>query len=194
MAISILHKKSAEHRARQSFISLLVAFFLIYTLTASATMEMFLIIDDIKGESTDVVFPESIEVLSMGWGVSRPDSQSGGGGGLEAINIQDLSMTKAVDQASIELLVRAVTGDVIDSALLVVRKVGENPFEYFALELENVMVKSLVMVGSGGDDQLLENITLNFEKVTTHYRPQNDDGSAGPIKTNCYDVKTSGGC
>jgi len=46
-----------------------------------------------------------------------------------------------------------------------------------------VLVTSLSTGGSGGDDRLTENVTLNFAKVLVDYQPQKADGpkEGGPV-------------
>ncbi|MNP82799.1 hypothetical protein D3C76_1815560 [compost metagenome] len=47
-----------------------------------------------------------------------------------------------------------------------------------------MLISSLSTGGSGGDDRLTENVTLNFGKVTVDYQPQKADGTkdGGPVK------------
>ncbi len=42
------------------------------------------------------------------------------------------------------------------------------------------MVTSVSTGGSGGEDRLTENITLNFAEVATHYKPQTEKGADEP--------------
>jgi len=48
------------------------------------------------------------------------------------------------------------------------------------------MVTSCSTGGSGGEDRLTENVTLNFAKITYHYQPQKKDGKKhkSKIETN----------
>ena len=45
------------------------------------------------------------------------------------------------------------------------------------IEMEKVMITSYSTGGSGGEDSLTENITLNFAKVYVKYVPQKEDGT-----------------
>jgi len=68
---------------------------------------------------------------------------------------------------------------------LTVRKAGgESQVEYMIIDLEEVLITSLSTGGSGSDDRLTENITLNFAQVMVEYQPQKADGTkdGGPIK------------
>ncbi len=68
-------------------------------------------------------------------------------------------------------------------ALLTVRKAGESALEYLKIKMEDVIISSISTGGSGGEDRLTENVTLNFGKVSVDYVPQKPDGSGdAPIK------------
>ncbi len=51
--------------------------------------------------------------------------------------------------------------------MLVVRKAGEKPVEYIKIKMEEVLITSISTGGSGGEDRLTENVTLNFSKVSS---------------------------
>lgn len=101
----------------------------------------------------------------------------GSGGGAGKVNIQDLSVTKYVDKASATLFLYMCKGTHIPKGTLTVRKAGDKPLEYIKLTLEDIIVSSLSTGGSGGEDRLTENLTLNFSKFKLEYVPQKVDGS-----------------
>ena len=142
-------------------------------------VDMFIKIGDIKGESKDKTHGKEIDVLAWSWGISNSGSaHAGGGAGAGKANVQDLSFTKWVDSASPHLLLAACNGKHYKEALLTVRKAGEKPVEYIKIKLEELMVTSVSTGGSGGEDRLTENVTLNFAKVHFDYTPQKPDGTA----------------
>ena len=153
-------------------------------------VDMFIKIGDIKGESKDDSHKDEIDILSWSWGESQSGSfHSGGGGGSGKVNVQDLSLTKFIDAASADLLKCCSTGDHIPEALLTVRKAGKNPLEYLKIKMEKVMVTSVSTGGSGGEDRLTENVTLNFAKVDFTYCSQKDDGSKDQELTYKWDIE-----
>ena len=140
-------------------------------------VDMFIKIDGVDGESKDKSHGDEIDVLSWSWGMSQSGSfHVGGGGGAGKANIQDLSFTKYVDKSSTPLMLKCCKGEHIDKATLTVRKAGTSPLEYVIINLEKVMVASVATGGSGGEDRLTENVTLNFAKVEVKYQPQDDKG------------------
>lgn len=144
----------------------------------------------IKGETKDKVQgPKGdIDVLAWSWGMSQSGStHMGGGGGAGKANFQDISFTKYVDSASQALMGALAKGSHIDKVTLLVRKAGEGQHNYIVIDMQEVIVTSLSTGGSGGEDRLTENVTLNFAKVSFDYFKQDAKGavaSAGIFKWN----------
>ena len=142
-------------------------------------VDMFFKIGDIKGESIDSSHKEEIDVLAWSWGMSQSGTtHQGTGGGAGKVNVQDISFTKWIDKASANLMLFCCNGKHIPEATLTVRKAGETPLEYVIIKLNDILITSLSTGGSGGEDRLTENVTLNFAKVKVSYQPQKKDGSA----------------
>jgi type VI secretion system secreted protein Hcp len=142
-------------------------------------VDMFFKCDKLKGESKDKTYKDAIDVLAWSWGISQSGSTHvGGGSGAGKANFQDISFTKYVCKCSPTLQLFCAGGDHLPEGLMVVRKAGTTPLEYIKIKLTNFIVTSVSTGGSGGEDRLTENITLNFEKVNFAYQPQNDKGAA----------------
>ena len=148
-------------------------------------VDMFLDIKgEIAGEAQDKKHKDEIDVLAWSWGVSQSGTfHIGGGGGSGKANFQDLSVTKYIDKASATLQLYCANGDHFDAAKLTVRKAGKDPLEYLIIEMKKVLITSVSTGGSGGEDKLTENVTLNFAEVKVSYKEQKPDGSAGEEKT-----------
>src|ERR1700724_1216978 len=143
-------------------------------------VDMFLKIAGVDGESKDKSHPMEIDVLAWSWGLSNSGSAHvGGGAGAGKVNVQDISITKWVDSSSPKLMLAACDGKHFKDATLVVRKAGEKPVEYLKIKVEEVLITSISTGGSGGEDRLTENVTLNFAKVSLDYVPQDEKGAAG---------------
>ena len=118
---------------------------------------------------------------------------TGGGGGAGKVNVQDLSFTKWVDKGSTDLMLACCKGTHIPKAVLVVRKAGDKPLEYMTITMEKCMVTSVSTGGSGGEDRLTENVTLNFTKVGVKYieqKPEGGEGAKPEIKWNIAENAT----
>jgi type VI secretion system secreted protein Hcp len=141
-------------------------------------VDMFLKIDDVKGESRDSKHKEEVDILAWSWGMSQSGTtHAGPGGGAGKVSVQDLSLTKYVDKSSPVLMMAACNGKHYKEALLTVRKAGETPLEYLKITMKEVIVSAVSTGGSGGEDRLTENVTLNFAEFKVEYKPQKADGT-----------------
>lgn len=146
--------------------------------------------EKIKGETQDKEFKgkNAIDVLSWSWGMSQSGSfHTGSGGGSGKANFQDLSFSKWVDKATPALMIAVAKGSHIDQCKLTCRKAGENQQKYVEITMKKCLVSSLSTGGSGGEDRLTENVTLNFAEVSFEYFMQDTKGStasAGKLAWN----------
>ena len=154
--------------------------------------DMFMKIDTVDGEAQDTKHKKEIDVLSWSWGMSNAGSaHAGGGAGAGKVNVQDLTFTKWVDKATPKLALACCSGKHFKDATLVVRKAGEKPVEYLKIKMDKVFISSISTGGSGGEDRLTENVTLNFSKVSLDYIPQDDKGASGTAIPMIWDIATN---
>lgn len=152
-------------------------------------MDQFIKIGSLSGESVDKTHKDDIDVLAWSWGMSNSGSAHvGGGAGAGKVNVQDLSFTKYIDKSSPDLMLACCNGKHFDKATLVVRKAGETALEYLKITMTEVMVVGVSTGGSGGEDRLTENVTLNFAKVKVDYKEQTKDGTAGASPTMTWNI------
>ncbi len=155
-------------------------------------VDMFIKLEGIKGESVDHKHKEEIDVLAWSWGMSQSGTtHMGKGGGAGKVNVQDISLTKYMDKASPNLMLYCCSGKHIKEAVLTVRKAGDKPLEYMKITMGDVLVSSVSTGGSGGEDRLTENLTLNFGKVKTEYTPQKEDGSGEATLEMTWNIATN---
>ncbi|CAM4084212.1 Hcp family type VI secretion system effector [Roseateles saccharophilus] len=140
-------------------------------------VDMFIKFDGIDGESIDSKHAKSIDVLAWSWGMSQSGTMHmATGGGAGKVNVQDLSVTKYIDKSSTVLMTHCATGQHIKEAKLTVRKAGKTPLEYLVITLKGVIVSSVSTGGSGGEDRLTENVSINFASYEVAYQQQNAEG------------------
>jgi type VI secretion system secreted protein Hcp len=152
-------------------------------------VDMFLRLGTFKGESVDSKHKGEIDVLAWSWGASNSGTtHSGLGGGAGKVNVQDITVTKYVDQSSPNLWNSVSTGTHSTDAVLTVRKAGGTPVEYIKITLTEVLVTSVSTGGSGGEDRLTENIALNFAKFKFEYTTQDATGAAGTVIPFAFDI------
>lgn len=141
-------------------------------------LDVFLKIDDIKGESKDSKHAGEIDILNWSWGMSQSGTtHQGSGGGSGKVSVGDLSFMKYVDKSSPNLLLSCCNGKHYKEAMLTVRKAGEKPLEYFKIIMKEIIVSSITVGGIDGDDRQVENVTLNFAEFNVEYIPQKVDGA-----------------
>jgi type VI secretion system secreted protein Hcp len=145
---------------------------------------------EVKGESPVKGFENQLQLLSWSWGMSQTGTtHDGKGGGGGKVNVQDLSISKFVDQSSAPLILALCTGKHYDKVTMTLRKAGGSPLAYLVVELTEVIVTSASMGGSGGEDRQTDSFTLNFAKFSYKYQPQKKDGSKdGGEITATYDI------
>ena len=150
-------------------------------------VDMFLKLGDIAGDSVDAVkSPPSkkehkgeIDVLAWSWGMSQSASTHyGAGGGTGKVNVQDLSITKRIDKSSPNLVKFCCQGKHFPEATLTVRKAGELPVEYYVIKMKDIIISSVQTGGSGGGDQLTEQLSLNFAEFEVIFTEQSKEGTA----------------
>jgi type VI secretion system secreted protein Hcp len=153
-------------------------------------IDAFLKLKNVEGESTVKGHEKTIDVLAWSWGLSQSGTtHTGKGGGAGKVNVQDLNFTHYLDSASPNLILGCCKGTHYDEATLTLRKAGDKPLDYLKIKLKGVLITSVTTGGSGGEDRLTENVSLNFSHFSFTYQPQNDKGSAdGGPKEVQYDI------
>jgi type VI secretion system secreted protein Hcp len=156
------------------------------------SVDMFLKLDGIKGESKDDKHKDEIHIESFSWGLTQQGGfNTGGGGGAGKVNVHDISISKYLDKASCDLMMCCSSGKHIASGLITVRKAGEKPLEYLKIKLTDILVSSIQHSGSGHGDVLSENLSINFAKYELEYYEQKPDGSGTKAGQMGWDVKAN---
>jgi len=157
-----------------------------------ASVDYFLKIDGIDGESKADKHEKDIDVQSFSWGASQTGSFAyGGGGGAGKVQMQDFHFTMYHNAASPHLFLACATGEHIDKAVLTCRKAGKEQQEFLKVTLHEVLVSSFQTGGSGGADILPQDqISLNFAKIEVEYKEQAEKGSLGGSIKKMFDLKT----
>ena len=145
-----------------------------------ATIDYFLKIDGIEGESQDSKHKAEIEVLSWSWGETNSGSEATGlGGGAGKVQMQDFHFTMQASKASPKLLLACANGQHIKKAVLTCRKAGKEQQEYLKITFTECMVSSFQTGGSAGEVIPVDQISLNYAQINYEYKEQKDDGTLG---------------
>ncbi len=147
--------------------------------------DIFLEIDDIKGESQDNQHKDEIQLDSFHWGEDYPGVVNPKGSKPQ---IQDFHVVKKVDASSPLLLLHSLNGKHLKDATLTVRRNDPSPFEYLIIKFSDVGITSYEVDGATMNTPT-DQISFNFGKIEYQYIPVNEDQNAGdPIKIN-WNVK-----
>ena len=153
---------------------------------------MFIKCGAIKGEAQDHAHKDEIDVLAWSWGCSNSGTfHVGGGGGAGKVNFQDMSVTKYIDKSSPDLMMHCASGKHLPECTMIVRKAGDKPLEYLTIVMKKVLVTSISTGGSGGEDRLTENVTLNFAQVKVKYVEQTPEGGEGAKPEFLWNIATN---
>lgn len=158
--------------------------------------DSYLLIDGMKGESTDAAHAGWCELYSFGFGISNPPTIGSGTGALTAgrANFSAFSVTKKYDKASVDLAAATAAGTHIKKCTvdlcLTIKGVKTSYIQYI---FENCMISQVQWSGgSSGDDRPTENLSIAYGKVTWQYTPYKHDGSAdSKIGPKGWDVTTN---
>lgn len=147
---------------------------------------------DIEGESQDSSKKGWFDLQSCGLAVSQSGSMAlGGGGGTGQAHFGDIPITTFVGKSTPELFLKCATGKHFPKAEIILRKAGDNPFEYLKVELADVMITSYSMNPGHGGELATENWSLDYSKIAYSYNPQKADGTGEGWITKWYNVKTN---
>src|ERR1700761_600006 len=103
------------------------------------SVDMFLKLGDVEGESSDTRHPREIDVLAWSWGMSQPGTtHAGGGGGSGKVDVRDLSITKFLEVSPPALMRACCDGRHFPMAKLTVRAAGRDAIEYLKVTLREV--------------------------------------------------------
>ena len=147
-------------------------------------------IGNIKGESLDSKHKGEVELLSWSWGVAQSGTMAhGGGGGEGKATFHDFNFTHHIDKASPVLLKACATGEHIKEATITVRKAGKGQQEFLIIKMNDVIITSVDLSGTGEAPASAAHVALQFAKVDLEYKPQKADGSLDAGLHFKYDIK-----
>ncbi len=157
--------------------------------------DMFMKVDGLTGESTDMEYTGWAEIISFSWGVEQPAGSHGvGGASSERANFADFTVTKAVDKMSPKLMVYCARGQHVKEVKIHVRRPVEKQ------RLYEVVLSDVVVAGVHQDAHPggfagwlpVETVRFNFAKINWTFtecdhrtsRAKGDHKGGWDLKTN----------
>ena len=160
-----------------------------------ASVDYFLKVDGIEGESLTEGFEKQLQLKSWSWGSTNSGSAATGSGmGSGKATMQDFHFVIENGKGSVQLGLANWKGNHINQATLTCRRTtGEGtPEPYYEVKFDKCVISSFQEGGSEGSSILpMVQISFNFSKVTATYFEQNQEGRNTRAKSVSYDVKLS---
>lgn len=133
----------------------------------------------VKGEANATGHVEEIDISDWSWGMTGSHAM-GGAGAAARSSLSELRLGKGTDRATTALMAVMRTNEEVKKAVLTVRKAGTAPVDYLVITVENGRISSHSIGNrSPGDPELVESLTLAFEKIEVKYAPQGTEGAKG---------------
>lgn len=146
----------------------------------------------IVGESKNEGFTGQVQLISWSWGASNSGSSVIGGGlGGGKASFQDFHFTIQMSKASPKILLFLATGQVIDEALLTLRKAGDKAKQqvFLTVKFKELMISSYQTGGTDESGLPMEQISLNYASFDVEYFEQGKDGMVKTAGKGGYDLK-----
>jgi len=152
------------------------------------SVDCFLKIDGIPGESTDPKHKDEIVVLSWSWGETRAMAAAPAGG-TGRVSMQDFHLSKAVDTASPKLLLACASGKHIKDAVLSCRKAGGTQ-DFLIITLTQVVISGY-QISDGATVGPTDQFALHFAEIQFEYVQQKPDGSMAASTEAGWDLQNN---
>lgn len=156
-------------------------------------MPIYMKYDGIDGSVTAAGHEKWIELNSCQMGVGRGITMAVGRGAnreASAPSVSEIVVTKDNDAASPKLFGAALEGEGKKVLIDFCKTDGGKVEPYLQLELENTMVSSYSVSGSGGDQhgRPMESLALNFTKIQFKNTPMKSANEPGSPETVIYNL------
>lgn len=157
----------------------------------AASVDYYLEVDGIEGDSKHDSHRGWIDVLSFSWGVTHSTGSGQGGAGSAGKPVfQDFSWSQIVDSSIPSMFVELTQGRHIKEVTLdVVRPGDKSSSPFFQMTFENVLLSSLSVAGSG--EEPVASLSFSYSKIELVYTPQDPKGGAGSAVKGGWDLKNA---
>lgn len=156
-------------------------------------MPIYLDFDGIPGDATHAQHVGWMDIESMSIGVSRymENNKPGSGANREGSQpmVRNMHLTKTSDSSSTALFMEACGGSSGKTATVHLVTTGNPGETYIEYVMENALVARYDV--STGGDRPVEQIELNFTKITKKYIPHDAANQAQSPLVASYDLTTA---
>jgi type VI secretion system secreted protein Hcp len=157
-------------------------------------VDMFLKITDVKGESKDKQHAGEIEIESFSWGATQLGTSSHGtGAGGGKVSMNDFHFVMRNNSSSPTLFLFCANGKHLTEAKLTCRKAGGKQEKFLEVTMNDVLISSYQTGGSGAGEVPMDQISLNYSKISVDYLAQTASGTTASAGKKFWDMKTNSG-
>jgi type VI secretion system secreted protein Hcp len=153
--------------------------------------DQWLKIPGIEGEATDDGHKKEIDLQGWSWGMTHPVEMRGGGLSGGETSVANLTVIKAIDKASPNIMKFCLAAKAMDEVLLTMRKRGENPIEFVKIKMKQAVVAGVNNNASSNGGGTSESVSFAFEAVEFEYTPQKPDGQPEGAVTLKWNIKAN---
>jgi type VI secretion system secreted protein Hcp len=164
-------------------IAFTIALCVFFPSMAYSQNKMYLKLDGVDGDATDVNHRGWSNILSFENGISNSGAISAGGSGAGKVRFSDMKLTKLVDKISPVMIRRAASGSHFRDVIIEIAGSDSKPI--YSIRLSDVFITNIITSAECNPAcTATEEVKLSFSKATWEYRDK--DGSI--IKSG-WDVK-----
>lgn len=155
------------------------------------SVDMFMKIEGIDGESTDDAHDKWIELLSFSHGVSQPSSGASGSGGRTGgrAEFEDFSALKNLDNATPDLNIKCAKGEHIPKIEVECCLATGDKHTYMKYTMEDCIITEVRPSGVKEGEKPEEQIGVAYGKIKWEYTPIDHTGAAGATTDRTWSLE-----
>ena len=152
------------------------------------SVDYFLKLDGIEGESLDEKHKNEIQIMSWSWGASNVSSVSGtGGSGAGKVSLSDFNIMANFDKATPKFFKSVCAGTHIKTGTMSAIKAGADGKPYLKVDFKELFVTGLQI--SGSSEIPTVSLSFSYNEIKIDYSTQNEQGNLTSIGPVGYDLK-----
>jgi type VI secretion system secreted protein Hcp len=154
-----------------------------------ASVDYFLKIDGVPGESQDDKHRQEIEVLGFQWRELQQIDQSNGLP-IGKVRMEAFEFTMHISKATPKLYLSCAQGASFPTVVFTARKAGAGQQDYLKFTFQNAFLQEFTLLSTGGTTTVpLSSVKLLFQDLEISYLPQQGDGKMGGAIKGRYNLR-----
>ena len=153
------------------------------------SIDTFMKIKGVDGESQKKDHEKEIELLSWQWSVNQPSSVGSGVGGMSRGKAVpgEFIFSHYYDNASPTIKKVCANGQHFEEVKVTCRQAGEGQKDFLTITMKGCLISSAAPAASAGGD-VIENVAMAFSSIEFDYKPKDAKGQLGGSVKMSWDV------